>query len=185
MKPNRDPGACLLVKVHVPTGCTEPRIDACLCVRARDERDGHDYPRSPDNVNGLHCDHGSLGFRSWVFDGRASGCDGPGYERLSYVDWQKLEACTKTVRTLRARLEKMAQTRGHTLTFSEYAIRFAEACGAGEVCFPVETLHRIDRANGHARTLGVRWAFVKVGQAASMLRDLEASFAPSAERAAS
>jgi hypothetical protein len=187
MKRKIPSNAALLIKVAVPSGCTDPRIDATLCECAPDDRNlGTEYPKTPETVNGLETSHGALGVSAWIFDGRPSSYDGPSYERLSYVNAYKMAGFSKTLATITRRMAAMYQTRGGAPTWADHVQRFAEACGAESICFPVEVLHRIDRANGNEPrdTMGARWRFYPIATGVHMLRQLEASFAPNAEKVA-
>lgn len=185
MKRKPPTNATLLVKVAVPSGCSEPRIDAYLCERSTNDRDhGEEYPRTPDTVNGLETSHGALGVSAWVFSGAVSpSYDGPSYERLSHVTAHKMSDFAKTLATVTKRIEAMYRTRGPAASWSDYVQRFAEACGAETVCFPVEVLHRIDRSQGREPrdTMGSRWRFFDMASGVHMLRQLEASFAPASD----
>jgi hypothetical protein len=184
MKPDTQ-NACIVVHTKHPSGCTDPRLDAYLGTRPGTEddrdRDGHEYPRSPDRVNGFECHHGSLGIYAWSFDGRVQ----PGtleYERLAYVDAYKLAACVKTLATIQRRFGKMADTRGRAAGWSESVARFAEATGAKWIAFDATAIGRIDAQEGREpRDLrGARFVFVPLREAPGMLRALEASLAPKA-----
>jgi hypothetical protein len=138
--------------------------------------DGNEYPRTPDDVNGLHCAFGSLGLFSFVIgdDGaKRPMIERPSYHRLAYVDAYKLDKCARTLAKIERRTAKMRETRGYPTTWGEDVLRFAEATGATWIAFDEKTIRHVDSdRNLH----GARWAFYAPGEARWLLERLADSW---------
>ena len=185
--------ACVILQLRDKAGdWAHTRISASLGARDNErDGDGFEFPISPDNVNGLECDHGALCVLGYVFDDGAKSpvsINAPEYERVGYADLYKIEGLHKTLSTLKKRLEKFREARGYVQSWTEHVLRFAEACGAKTIAFPAALVARIDRQNGRERPRdlrGERFVFLDPQQAREELDALVASFAPASDIAAS
>src|ERR1700690_4326143 len=185
--------ACVILQLRdKDRSWAHTRLSASLGARDNEkDDDGHEFPISPDNVNGLECDHGALCILGYVYGDSAKtpvSINAPEYERLGYVDLYKIEGLHKTLRTIKRRLEKFRDARGYVQTWTEHVLRFAEACGAKTIAFPAPLIARIDRQKGRERPrdlLGEKFVFLEPQQAREELDALVASFAPASDIAPS
>ena len=112
------------------------KVDAKLCTIGERESDGHRYPYSPTEADGLYLEHAGLGFVSYWSDyegGHLMTGDVAYHDGTLTLDAHKLERMLKTVRTVERKLDKVWERIGHARTADEQLAHLALALGINTV----------------------------------------------------
>ena len=112
------------------------KVDAKLCTIGERESDGHRYPYSPTEADGLYLEHAGLGFVSYWSDyegGYLMTGDLAYTDSVTTLNERRVERLLKTIRTVNRKLAKVREAVGCARTADEQLAHLALALGISTV----------------------------------------------------